>query len=68
MIYKTSESLNLETKDCYLIRHSALDAESMVRQAHHDTIVTLSLSKGWIPAFAGMTLRKLLSKTQEITS
>jgi hypothetical protein len=28
-------------------RHSALDAESMVRQAHHDT---LSLSKGWIPA------------------
>ncbi len=56
MIYKTSESLNLETKDCYLIRHSALDAQSSA---------TAFL---WIPAFAGMTLRKLLSKTQEITS
>jgi len=30
----------------------------MVRQAHHDTIVTLSLSKGWIPASAGMTKQK----------
>ncbi|MCX5719613.1 MAG: hypothetical protein NT055_06565, partial [Nitrospirae bacterium] len=30
------------------------DAESMVRQAHHDT---LSLSKGWIPAGVYPALR-----------
>jgi hypothetical protein len=38
----------------------------MVRQAHHDIIVTLSLSKGWSPALAGMTL--LLLYEQQLRS
>jgi len=39
---------------CLIYRHSALDAESMVRQAHHDKCYPEPV-EGWIPAYAGMT-------------